>query len=126
EGQAEQTVDHRRHTGQVDYALTDHAHPESIPGKLVEVDGGADPDRECHEDRTDTEVQGAENGRQDAALGHGIAWHLGQEFPVDRGNAIDRNEQQEANQRQQVDHGRYAQYPKGDLLDTSSATITTF
>src|SRR5690606_5846877 len=42
EGQTEQAIDYRWHTGQVDYALTDHADPETVLGELVQINGSTD------------------------------------------------------------------------------------
>ena len=55
----------------------------ALPGVLGEVDGRGHAQGQGHQPRPQGQVDGPQNGREDAALGHGVLGRLGQKVPVD-------------------------------------------
>ena len=77
EDDPEQPVDDGRHAREVADGQPDEPGQPSLAGVFVEVDGGEHAERDGQKGGDERHQEGAEDGREDAALGHAPAGRLG-------------------------------------------------
>ncbi|MNM85683.1 hypothetical protein D3C81_978120 [compost metagenome] len=81
EAQAEHAVDDRRNTGEVVHSDADDAGQRPLPGIFAQVDRGDHTERGDDHRHHQGHHHGAEDGREDAALGVRFARVVAEEFP---------------------------------------------
>ena len=81
EAEAEHAEDDRRHAGQVVDRDAHHAHQRPLLGVLAQVERGEHAERRDGERHQEDHHHGAEDGREDAALGVRLARLVGDELP---------------------------------------------
>ncbi|MDR6356240.1 hypothetical protein Q3H58_002911 [Pseudomonas psychrotolerans] len=81
ETEAEDAVDDGRHPGEVIDRDADDAGQQTLPGIFAQVDGGDDAEGGDDHRHQQGHHHGAEDGREDAALGVGLARIGAEEFP---------------------------------------------
>jgi hypothetical protein len=105
QAQRQQTVDDRRHAGQVGDVDLDQVGEPVLPRILLEVHGRTDADRHRREDGHQHHERTADPGREDAGLPRTPRREAGQEIPGQPGRAVDDQIEQGGDQHQDRERG---------------------